>query len=520
MAVTSRQAEDECLLDPYFHVRVRSGRYETRGHLSARLGHQLTSVQSGCPDGIFAEWSWDREALSVWNDRYGFYPLYYFHRDGEFAISPSLITLLALGASPELDHDALAVFLRLGNYLGEATPFREIRAVPPHASLRWGRDGLSIECSFAFSRPLSLSRDAAIDAYSSLFEDAVRRRAPDDGFVVLLSGGRDSRHILLELARQGRKPKYAVTVRPYAPDRPAEVEVARQLADETKIRHVVVDQVTNPYLSELRKNLLASFCAAHDEHAWIMPAVDYLEGCHMLYDGIGGDVLSAGLYLTPSRVELMEKGRFLEVAETLLCDEGAFSMLKAERGGRESAKQQLATELARHANAPNPIGSFIFWNRTRRHIALSPYALFSRATTVFSPYLDHAVYDLLAGLSAGMMVDHKFHSDVIAKRYPEYSHIPYSPYYDETRERRDQQAYRHFQFYRQFASEVLRSCFSTDGPLKPYALLVRLIRCLADPHYSSSIMWLGPLVIYMTQLSRLQSRFACRRAHALARSLP
>ena len=46
-----------------------------------------------------------------------------------------------------------------------------------------------------------------------------------------------------------------------------------------------------------------------------------------------------------------------------------------QRFGFDLAVASVASELAQHAAAPNPVGSFFFWNRTRREIALSPYAM-------------------------------------------------------------------------------------------------------------------------------------------------
>ena len=87
----------------------------------------------------------------------------------------------------------------------------------------------------------------------------------------------------------------------------------------------------------------------------------------------------------------------------------------------EKAHEQVAAEAARHVQAPNPVGSFYFWNRTRREIALSPYALFAGVPTVYSPYIDHALFDHLASLPAEFFLDHTFHDDTIRRAYPRYA---------------------------------------------------------------------------------------------------
>lgn len=78
------------------------------------------------------------QALRVQNDRYGFYPLYYFIRPGEVCVSPSLVQLLSEGAPTAPDVAALAVFLRVGWFIGEDTPFQHIRAFPPRCGSGMG----------------------------------------------------------------------------------------------------------------------------------------------------------------------------------------------------------------------------------------------------------------------------------------------------------------------------------------------------------------------------------------------
>ena len=85
-----------------------------------------------------------------------------------------------------------------------------------------------------------------------------------------------------------------------------------------------------------------------------------------------------------------------------------------QRFGPDLAVASVASELARHVEAPNQVGSFFFWNRTRREIALSPYAMVNGVRRVYAPYLDHRVFDLLGdcpscGLAAGPHVSRRGH---------------------------------------------------------------------------------------------------------------
>jgi hypothetical protein len=76
-------------------------------------------------------------------------------------------------------------------------------------------------------------------------------------------------------------------------------------------------------------------------------------------------------------------------------------------------------------DAPNPIASFFFWNRTRREIALAPFALLGGRAVVFTPYLDHHLFDFLSSLPLSLLDDQRFHSDTIAQAYPHASSLRY-----------------------------------------------------------------------------------------------
>jgi hypothetical protein len=120
-------------------------------------------------------------------------------------VSPSLVKLVEAGAPTGFDEAALAVFLRLGFFLGDDTPFQSIRTLPRTA--RSPEAGtVTISGGYRFVRPQRLSRDAAIDGFIDLFRQAMSRRPPvGQDVVVPLSGGRDSRHILLELCESGHR---------------------------------------------------------------------------------------------------------------------------------------------------------------------------------------------------------------------------------------------------------------------------------------------------------------------------
>ena len=209
----------------------------------------------------------------------------------------------------------------------------------------------------------------------------------------------------------------------------SDVQIARLLTQSFGLKHVVVGQLPR-FEAEQRKNIATSFCA--DEHAWLVRAGEFLSASvDTIYDGIAGDVLSAGYFETRPRLDLYRAGRFRELAETLMKPDTeaiqhtldpAFRVAHSD----DVAREQLVHELERYADGANPTAMFFFWNRTRREVALSPFGVFSGVKTCFCPYLDHQLFDFLASLPTEMVMDKKLHSDTISAAHPRLAAIPYA----------------------------------------------------------------------------------------------
>ena len=398
-----------------YWIRVRGDHAE--GDLSCEMGHRLR-LPDGSLDGIYAGWRWNGGELVVEHDRYGFFPLFEWRTADTHVLSTDLLTLIEQGAPTDFDFDALAVFVRVGFFVGGDTPYRAIRAVVPPMVPR---------CT------LSISRQEAVDGFIDVFRSAIRRRLPSAPVVMPLSGGRDSRHILFELRDAGHAPNACVTVRHFPPRVDDDEVIARELCEVLGIEHRVLTQPPDRAALERRKNEATHVCS--DEHAHFVIMADHLRAhTRETYDGIAGDVLSQSTYLRPEIHALFENGDMNGVAAFVLdgygtmMSEAALARVLTPAMGRELSRERalarLANEVSHFAEAPNPTGAFFLANRTRREIALAPYALM-RPVTVYAPYLDRDVYDLLASLPASLLMDRTLHTEAIARAWPQHAQIPY-----------------------------------------------------------------------------------------------
>ena len=343
------------------------------------------------------------EACFELEDIYGFRPSFTVANDAR-----SFRTIAgAMDASPRLtiDHCALNVFFRTGLFLNGSTPFVEVRRV---------------EREPVIVAPHPIEYRAALHTFVDLFRESVQRRLDGD-CVVALSGGRDSRHILLQLYECGRLPTAAITVD--IPARKGETLIARQLAARLGIRHVILYPRPNRVVEdESYKNLATNFLTL--EHGWMADAArSELKGDW--WDGIAGDIMSAGLFLTPVMQQLAEQHRLDELAEQVVL----YSLphfLWQSTFSRDDALHLVARELHKHMGAANPIGSFYFWNRTRVAVAACPFGLLENSNRqIVAPFLDSNLWHFLASLPADMLVSRRFHSDAIDLAFPGFSDIPY-----------------------------------------------------------------------------------------------
>ena len=420
-------------------VREPSPRRRTEeACLTVRWAADGTATASGLTSYAFshgvltASWQYVNGVLSVHSDRYGMLPLYIFQEPGRTVVATSLAAVMRAVMPLALDEDAIASFLRLGAFLGDDTPFQGVRRVAPGTVLVCDQSGCRASGGWPVVAPTRLGPDAAAAAYRELFHEALRSVPVDpERSVVLLSGGRDSRHILLGLHAIGQTPANALTVQTDPFDGRNNTEIAAALAASCGVPHTVVPLPATRWEAELAKDALTD--SACLEHWWMMAARDWLKGRDaVVYDGLAGDILSESKFLTRERAEWFDRGDFDSIADDLMSPESAVRGMLASREiarfGRERAHARLVQEMRRAADAPSPAVAFRLSQRTRRGIAPSSFALLGSAATVVTPFLYPPLHDMLAGLDVGVILATGFHSRVIAAAYPEQAHIPYDRY--------------------------------------------------------------------------------------------
>ncbi len=410
-----------------------SGNWQVEGDTDIALGYSVGDVTEKSTEGVWARWNWDGQRLLMSNDRFGFLPVFYAILSDGIGVSTSAMSLIEAGASARLDDAAIAVFLRLGHYIGEDTPFEAIRTLPPGTDLTFENGELTLSTN-ATALPCdqsALSRQDAVHAYGEVFQQAVEEMLPpeDVDMVVPLSAGRDSRHILYAMVRAGRAPKSVITARSMPPRPDNDAQTAAQITRAMNLQHVIVEQSDDRFADEIDKDLLTDFCS--DEHAHMMPVARWLadQQTQVSWDGIAGDIISCGVYDDSRMISQFRNHDFTGLCSWLLDDEGYLpgflTTTAMKRWSRELATERLSKELEKYADLPNPAAPYFFYNRVRRELALAPFSLLNKQTHVLAPYLNHKLFDLLINLPFDYFEGREFHSEAIDQFYPELPRFPF-----------------------------------------------------------------------------------------------
>jgi len=386
---------------------------------SACLAADVTS--SG--PSLVAEIRSSPEEVTLTADRLGMLPVFYAESGGRLIAGKSLSAVVQRLSAPQFDDEAVSAYFTLGYYVGDRTPVEGVRVLRPGETVRMRGGVLQRTERWAPPAPFRGGYGDAVEEYRERFAAAMRKRLVHDA-ALPISGGRDSRHILGELLRQGARPARLITLATGGTTDPA---VAGRIADRAGLPLQEIPESPSAVGRERCK--VRSNHYLTDENAWFLDLLPHLEG--PLLDGIGGDVLSNGLYFDAQATELLRRGD-VETAAAGYCERfgtgyrAFLSRPYRRRWARPIGMPLIAEEMGRYQGAPDPVKAFLFWNRTRREIALLPLGMAAERVPVLLPYLDEGLLDFLLSLPAEEFGQPGFHDATIRSACPGLADIPYA----------------------------------------------------------------------------------------------
>jgi asparagine synthase (glutamine-hydrolysing) len=203
------------------------GQSDTETLLACFAQYGIEETVTRCV-GMFAMAIWDRQTqeLMLVRDRLGEKPLYYGFVDGAFTFGSELSAVIA-GAKqkPELDHDALALFLHYGYIPQPYSAYRGVSKLPAGAVLRICREQIyrrqipeprmywTPESFLDNDNVIQVPEHDAVSRLEELLEQSVKGQMLSEvPLGAFLSGGIDSSTIVALMQKHSIKPIKTFTV--------------------------------------------------------------------------------------------------------------------------------------------------------------------------------------------------------------------------------------------------------------------------------------------------------------------
>ena len=380
--------------------------------LIPRHGARALANLSGCY--AFALWEGRPGTLTLGTDRFGMMPLYYQQKSGRLTFASEIKSLLNLEPDDEFNQAAFSELLALGAPLGDHTLYPSVNRVPAASVVTFQNTNATITPYWTrgTTHPdphLSLP-DFVEEAQRLLARSVARLTAQIAHPICFLSGGYDSRRLLLELVRNG-KPVTACTSPTVRFDNPwtHDVPIARALCAELGVSHITSDLPPAASFGDLVRHSYTLLDFETDSHPWVLPLLAKIPvGAGVNFDGLGGDVLFENNFTYAEEAARMDDPAYLTQRVLRRFPDIWHLLLRADPPQRSLA-ERIETVIKSLPNDEHRLNLFYFGNWTRRKVSLFAHGLLSLKIDTVYPYLD---YDL---------VDHVFRLPPLVRRTAEVS---------------------------------------------------------------------------------------------------
>ncbi|MDI9404277.1 MAG: hypothetical protein QM516_10435 [Limnohabitans sp.] len=313
-----------------------------------------------------------------------------------------------------IDPLGLATLLALGFPLGSRTVFSGIERVGPGGMIDSTVGTVVRDCAMPLPHASAPSPTEVVE----LAMEALRRSVPQVRPIVPLSGGRDSRMILLGLRGLGVRPRVILTAD--SPRHSVDARLAYSLARSCHDPLEFLGQLPWDLARESWRHTRASFESL--EHGWFLAVALRARALGgPVTDGIGAGVLSTGSLMKPEAVELWKLGRLDELAVWTLAHAAGTDPAFRDAARRcgiplasdDEVRHELVRTLRELAVYPNPLGTFSLLHWTRRGIGASAFGLLGRENVV-APWIDAALCRALLAIELDEALQRDWRDDVLS----------------------------------------------------------------------------------------------------------
>jgi hypothetical protein len=387
-----------------------------------------TALLSGL-DGAFAILHWDHPAriLSIVTDFLGIQPLHVAHAPGTFYCSTALRGLTGAGmVAARPDAAAWGSFFVFGHPLGDRTLIEGVRRAPAGTILTLRLPGPVEERRTYWDWPAP--GDRRHEPPTAAIADALKAsvhgyREYGHAGAVLMSGGFDSRAVLLCLRNAGLMPR-ALVVRHADEAGDADARLGRRAARLAGIEAEVIAPPPDFHESAAyRRYLERSELSNPPLEVFIPRVISALRpdlGC--VWDGLCVQSLRTLPDAPTSFQAYLERPSMR--ARGLLASPSPFRIDWAQ-AMYEGFARLLREECARYRDDEHGVVQFSLRNRTRLRIAANPYRVFAFDALPFTPGLTRAFYSIVGGLANRHKGAHRLVHRVYRDYFPEGLRVPF-----------------------------------------------------------------------------------------------
>jgi hypothetical protein len=380
-------------------------------------------------DGAYAILHWDsaQRALSIVTDFLGVQPLHIARRPGAFFCSTALRGITGAGvAQPRPDAGAWGSFFVFGHPLGNRTLVEGIERAPGGSIIAVRLPGPAEQRQAYWAWPKT--PDTASEPATAPIVDALQRSI--HGYLeyghagaVLMSGGFDSRLVLLGLLRSGAHPR-ALLVRHTDEAGDADARLGRRAAALAGVEAEVVAPPPDFYHSSAyRKYLDRSELSNPPLEVFIPRVISALKpDLRCVWDGLCVQALRA-LPGAPGGFHAYLEQPSLR-ARTLLASPSPFRIEWAQ-AMYEGFARLLREEVAKYPDNEHGVVQFALSNRTRLRIAANPYRVFAMDALPFTPGLTREYYSIVAALRNQAKGAHRLVHRVYRDYFPDALRVPF-----------------------------------------------------------------------------------------------
>lgn len=372
--------------------------------LYRRLGPEIArDLQGAFAAAILDE---ERQRLLLVTDRFGSYPVYWFHTPGQFVFASELRAALKAHPRPALNARAVSDFMKFGFPMGDKTLASGVELAPAGAVLTYDRttDAVSVcrHASLASTfRQTDIGREEYLGELRQAFGRAMTRAtAGSHRYGISLSGGLDTRVLLAALDRKG----CTVSSFTLGGRGCADEVIANQLSRMAKTRHRFV-ALDDQYLDDLLptvQRMVSLTDGMYLSHGFTeMLALRGFEesDCSVLLRGHAGELAKAStawpLHTDETIFKMSSTAEFIPYLLSRLTHVSRGDMTRevftdawVESLGGAGARRSLEETLEGVPLAPPDLCSYIYLKEYHRRVTVPSLEIFRNVTDVRLPLAD------------------------------------------------------------------------------------------------------------------------------------